>query len=184
MKEKKIIFKSSKNALPKIILENNPLIRQKSELVSFPLTSEDHNTIQKMVNYVDWSMDEKKRLRYHLKAALGISAIQIGVPKKIIYFNFINDDNKPLRRLLINPKIISHNIKKICVKNGEGCLSVERTDFVNQPIYRYQKIKIKAFDYFANCEIIEMYEGLAAIICQHELDHLNGILFIDYFLPK
>ncbi|MDQ7862367.1 peptide deformylase [Peribacillus frigoritolerans] len=76
----------------------------------------------------------------------------------------------------MNPKIISHSATMIYLPQSEGCLSVDRD--IKGYVPRYERVKIKALD--GNGEEIEMrLKGFAAIVFQHELDHLNGMMFYD-----
>ena len=78
--------------------------------------------------------------------------------------------------MLINPKIMSHSINMIYLPEGEGCLSVNRP--VPGFVPRYERIKVKAYDIDGH-EIIVQLQGYGAIVVQHEIDHLNGIMFYD-----
>ena len=84
---------------------------------------------------------------------------------------------KPLSIIAINPKIVSHSVEKTYLASGEGCLSVDRD--VEGYVPRYARITIKAFDLEGN-EFKKRLKGLAAIAFQHELDHLNGVMFYDH----
>ncbi|QJC36129.1 peptide deformylase [Enterobacteriaceae endosymbiont of Donacia cincticornis] len=104
---------------------------------------------------------------------IGLAATQIGINKKIIVIDITIKRNNPL--ILINPKIIV--IDKSKISNKEGCLSIP----IKQQyfILRYKKIKIKAKNLMnENIELEAKY--LLSYCIQHEIDHLNGILFIDY----
>ena len=83
--------------------------------------------------------------------------------------------------VLINPKIISNSEELIYVGEGEGCLSINRE--VEGIVPRYARITVEAFDMEGNAFTIRVREDLS-IAFQHEIDHLNGILFIDKIDPK
>ena len=106
---------------------------------------------------------------------IGLAAIQIGVLKNIFIINMPNEDgNQEKDNLLeaINPKIIkSENMKS----SEEGCLSVPK---FSAKIRRFQNITLSYQDREGN-EITKDFDDYDAVACQHELDHLNGILFID-----
>src|SRR5699024_2808967 len=82
---------------------------------------------------------------------------------------------------LINPKIISHSVQQAYLANGEGCLSVDRE--VEGYVVRYARITVKAYDINGQ-EVKLRLKGFPAIILQHEIDHLNGIMFYDHIDPK
>ena len=83
--------------------------------------------------------------------------------------------------VLINPKIISNSVEKIYVEMGEGCLSVNRP--VEGIVPRYARVTMEAYDMEGRKVHIRAREELA-ICFQHELDHLNGILFVDHIDKK
>ena len=78
--------------------------------------------------------------------------------------------------VIINPEIISHSEEEICADAGEGCLSVNRE--VDGYVIRYARVKVQGYDINGNKIVVRAREELA-IAFQHEIDHLNGILFID-----
>lgn len=100
-----------------------------------------------------------------------MSANQIGVDKRM--FAVLFDHNE---MLFINPKIISHSLNMIYLPDGEGCLSVNRP--VHGFVPRYERIKVRAYDIDGQ-EFILPFQGYGAIVVQHEIDHLNGIMFYD-----
>ena len=104
---------------------------------------------------------------------IGLAAIQIGVPKRIIVMDLSKDkEKKPM--FFVNPEI--NNKNKIHSIYEEGCLSVPN-QFAE--IERPSTCEVKYLDYNGNQKIIRA-EGLLATCIQHEMDHLEGILFIDY----
>ena len=104
---------------------------------------------------------------------IGLAAIQIGVPKRIIVMDLSKDkEKKPM--FFVNPEI--NNKNKIHSIYEEGCLSVPN-QFAE--IKRPSTCEVKYLDYNGNQKIIKA-EGLLATCIQHEMDHLEGILFIDY----
>ena len=104
---------------------------------------------------------------------IGLAAIQVGVPKRIIVMDLSKDkEKKPM--FFVNPEI--NNKNKIHSIYEEGCLSVPN-QFAE--IERPSTCEVKYLDYNGNQKIIKA-EGLLATCIQHEMDHLEGILFIDY----
>lgn len=165
-----------------IIDEISPTIRQASIDVIFPLDLKDQQAISKMISYVD-SCYEGTNDEYGIKAGMAIAAIQVGHNKKIIYMNFDYNGNQ-INYLLANPKIISYSMTKAFIECGEGCLS----DIKDHPghVLRYNKVVVEAIDLLQNDVQTKkiLFEALPAICVQHEIDHLNGILYFDHIDQK
>jgi len=105
---------------------------------------------------------------------IGLAAIQIGVPKRIIVMDLSKEENKKLPMYFVNPVITKKNNEKATYE--EGCLSVPN-QFAE--IDRPSKCEVEYLDYNGNKQNLQA-EGLLATCIQHEIDHLEGILFIDY----
>ena len=105
---------------------------------------------------------------------IGLAAIQIGVPKRIIVMDLSKDENKKEPRYFVNPVIKDKDTSKSTYE--EGCLSVPN-QFAE--IDRPKKCVVEYLDYYGKKKILKA-EGLLATCIQHEMDHLEGILFIDY----
>ena len=105
---------------------------------------------------------------------IGLAAIQIGVPKRIIVMDIGRDENKKEPRYFINPIIKNKNDEK--AKYEEGCLSVP-DQFAE--IERPNACEVEYLDYYGKKQLLKA-DGLLATCIQHEMDHLEGILFIDY----
>lgn len=164
-----------------ILDEKNKKLRMISKEVVFPLTKEDKETIDTMLEYLHNSQIEELSEKYDLRPGMGMSAIQLGIPKR--YFVVVNeiDEGEFETYVLINPKIISNSVEKIYVEMGEGCLSVNRP--VEGIVPRYARVTVEAYDMEGRLIHIRAREELA-ICFQHELDHLNGILFTDHIDKK
>ena len=108
---------------------------------------------------------------------MGMAAIQLGVAKR--YFVVVDEVSEGVFEdyILINPKIISNSIEKIYVELGEGCLSVNRP--VEGIVPRYARVTVEAYDLEGRKIHVRAREELA-IAMQHEIDHLNGIMFTDH----
>lgn len=164
-----------------ILDEKDKRLRLVSKEVTFPLSKEDKENIKKMLDYLKISQIEEWREKYDLRAGMGLSYVQIGVPKRIFVVVDEVEENEFENYILINPKIISNSEELIYVGEGEGCLSVNRE--VEGIVPRYARITVEAFDIEGNPFTIRVREDLA-IAFQHEMDHLNGILFVDKIDPK
>ena len=144
-----------------ILTEPNNLLRQISKPVKNVGKEE-----QKL-------MDDMLETMY-FSNGIGLAAIQIGVPKRIIVMDISKEENKKEPRYFVNPVIkYKDNLKSTY---EEGCLSVPN-QFAE--IDRPKKCDIEYLDYNGKKNLLKA-EGLLATCIQHEMDHLEGILFIDY----
>ena len=166
-----------------IIKDDNPLIRERSLDVELPLSKEDESLLMDMLTYVKESTDEEIAKEKNLRPAVGISAIQVGVKKKLCAIALRDEDGSFSHEYaLVNPKIVSYSVEKTYLKTGEGCLSVEGDH--KGYVHRSRRIKVKAYDALNKKDIVLKLSGYMAIIFQHELDHFKGILFYDYINRK
>ena len=148
-------------AVKSILTEPNKLLRQISKPVDRVGKEEQQ------------LMDDMLETMYAANG-IGLAAIQIGVPKRIIVMDISKDENKKEPRYFVNPVI--QNKDKIKSIYEEGCLSVPN-QFAE--IERPKNCDIEYLDYNGNKQLLKA-EGLLATCIQHEMDHLEGILFIDY----
>ena len=169
-----------------ILDEKDKRLRNISKEVQFPLTKKDKELIDTMIEYLKNSQIDELAEKYDLRPGMGMSAIQLGVAKR--YFVVVNELSDPEdvvkefeTYVLINPKIISNSMEQIYVTDGEGCLSVNRP--VEGIVPRYARVTMEAYDMEGRKINVRAREELA-ICFQHELDHLNGILFTDHIDPK
>ncbi len=164
-----------------ILDEKDKRLRLISKDVTFPLTNEDKKNIKDMLEYLKMSQMDEYREKYNLRAGMGLSYVQIGIPKRIFVVVDEVNENEFENYVLINPKIVSNSEELIYVGEGEGCLSINRE--VEGIVPRYARITVEAYDIEGNPFTIRVREDLS-IAFQHEIDHLNGILFIDRIDPK
>lgn len=164
-----------------ILDEKDKRLRQISKEVEFPLTKEDKKAIDTMIEYLHNSQIEELAEKYQLRPGMGLSAVQLGILKRYFVVVYEYEENKFETYVLINPKIISNSMEMIYVEEGEGCLSVNRP--VEGIIPRYARVTMEAYDMDGNKIHVRAREELA-VCFQHELDHLNGILFIDHIDKK
>ena len=145
----------------KILTEPDPLLRQ----VSTPVENvgEEERKL----------MDDMLETMY-AAPGIGLAAIQIGIPKRIIVMDISRDENKKEPMYFINPIIKNKNLEKN--KYEEGCLSVPN-QFAE--IERPNRCEVEYLDYDGKKKTLKA-DGLLATCIQHEMDHLEGILFIDY----
>lgn len=165
----------------KILDEKDQRLRLTSKEVSFPLSKNDLKTINDIKNYLKMSQINEYMEKYKLRAGMGLAFIQLGMPKRIFIIVEEQEDHTFKNYIAINPKIISSSEELIFVGEGEGCLSVNR-DVVGI-VPRNARATIEAYDENGNQYTIRVREELA-IAFQHEIDHLNGILFVDHIDSK
>ena len=145
----------------KILTEPNKLLRQVSKLVD-KVGDEERKL-----------MDDMLETMYDAPG-IGLAAIQVGVPKRIIVMDISRDESKKDPRYFVNPIIRNKNEEK--AKYEEGCLSVP-DQFAE--IERPSACEVEYLDYEGKKQLLKA-DGLLATCIQHEMDHLEGILFIDY----
>ena len=160
----------------KILDEKNKILHSVSKEVTFPLSTEDKKLIQDALKYLEMSQIDEYIEKYHLRSGMGLAFIQLGLPKRIFVIVNEIEDGVFEKYVIINPKIISHSEEMIYVEEGEGCLSVNRP--VAGIVPRYARCKIEAYDENGELFTYRVREDLS-IAFQHEIDHLDGILFID-----
>lgn len=159
-----------------IVREGDLILREVTKEVTVPLTEEDRGTLIAMMQYLKNSQDPAVAKKYGLRPGIGLSANQIGLNKSMFTAYFTNEKGEPQEHYVINPKIISHSVGVIFLPEGEGCLSVDRD--VKGYVPRYERIKVKAHNLDGE-EVTLRFKGIPSIIMQHEIDHLNGIMFYD-----
>lgn len=162
-----------------IVREGHPTLREKAADVVLPAAAEDKETLTKMIEFIINSQDPEISSKYGLRPGIGLAAPQLGVSKRMIAIH-VEDDGEVYSYALFNPKIVSHSTQKSYLAGGEGCLSVDRE--VPGYVPRYAKITVKSVD-LEGKEVKIRLKGLPAIVFQHEIDHLNGIMFYDHINP-
>ena len=145
----------------RILTEPDPVLRQKSQ------------PVDKVDDSVKKLMDDMVETMYDAPG-IGLAAIQIGVPKRIIVLDISKNEEKKNPMYFVNPIIKNKDSENSTYE--EGCLSVPN---YFAEIDRPKKCEVEYLDYNGQKQIIKT-EGLLSTCIQHEIDHLEGILFIDY----
>ena len=145
----------------KILTLPDPILRKTSE------------PVEKIDKKIKNLMDDMLETMY-AAPGIGLAAVQIGILKRIIVIDLSKEGEKKKPIFIVNPEIISKSSDLVSYE--EGCLSIPN-QFAE--VERPNTCKIKFLDYEGNKKELEA-EGLLATCIQHEIDHLNGILFIDY----
>ena len=164
-----------------ILDEKDKRLRLSNELVTFPMSESDKKLIKDMLEHLRLSQIEEYSTKYDLRPGMGLAAPQLGINKRFFVVCYEYDEGKFEDYVLVNPKLVSHSEELIYATEGEGCLSVNRD--VEGIVPRYARVTMEGFDEEGNPVRYRVREELA-IAFQHELDHLNGILFFDYIDPK
>lgn len=134
-------------------------------------------TVSKAVDTVDDGlralMDDMLETMY-AAPGIGLAAIQVNVPKRVIVMDVAREGDAPDPRFFINPEIIWQSEEQAVF--SEGCLSFpEMFDDVERPA----RIRLRYLDYAGKAQE-EAADGLFAVCIQHEMDHLEGVLFVDH----
>ena len=145
----------------KIVIEPDPILRKKSE------------NLEKVDNDIRKLLDEMLKTMY-AAPGIGLAAVQIGILKRLVVIDISKEDQKKNPLFLINP-VITYKSKNTSVYE-EGCLSLPG-HFAE--IERPSQCSVDYIDYNGKEKKLKA-DGLLATCIQHEVDHLNGVLFIDY----
>ncbi len=164
-----------------ILDEKDKRVRAKNNEVTFPLSKEKKQIINDMLKHLRYSQIEKYAKKYKLRPGMGLAAPQIGINERFFVVCHEEEEGKFKDYILINPKMISNSEELIYASEGEGCLSVNRE--VTGIVPRYARVTFTGYDIDGNPIKLRAREELS-IAFQHELDHLNGILFVDRIDPN
>ncbi|MBM7837494.1 peptide deformylase [Alkalihalobacillus xiaoxiensis] len=162
--------------MDQIVREGHPVLRQVAQPVNLPLTVEDKNTLQSMLEFLKNSQDPDIAEKYDLRPGVGLAAPQIGVAKRLFAVHTTDENGKEYSLGIANPKVVSHSVEQNELENGEGCLSVDRE--IEGVVPRHSRLTVKGFDQNGDPITLRL-RGYIAIVFQHELDHLDGIMFYD-----
>ncbi len=164
-----------------IVREGHPTLREVAKEVPFPLSQEDIELGNKMTEFLKNSQDPELTEKYGLRGGVGLAAPQLAISKRIIAVEIPSmdeDGDEPfLSAVMYNPKVLSHSVQQAAIEEGEGCLSVDRA--VPGLVIRNAKITISYQDKDGETHKIRL-RNYPAIVVQHEIDHINGIMFYDH----
>lgn len=162
-----------------VIREGHPTLSLVAKEVLLPLSEEDKSLLIALHEYVINSTDEHMLETYDFRPSVGIAAPQVNVSKRMYAVHVEDFDGVLYSYMLINPVIREKSNTLIYLPGGEGCLSVDRETEGLTP--RFESITIDAHRYIKELdEVIPVtlhVSGFIGIVFQHELDHLNGILY-------
>ena len=159
-----------------IIDDSNKVLRKISKEVTFPLDQETKDTVNQIIKHLTYSQIEKYAEKYDLRPGMGLAMVQLGILKRIIVIVYEYEEGKFENYVVANPVIVSNSKEMVAVDAGEGCLSVNRE--IEGHVKRFARVTVEGYDLEGNKIRIRAREDLS-IAFQHEIDHLNGILFYD-----
>jgi peptide deformylase len=145
-----------------------------------PILTVPDPVLKQVSKRVDAVTDETRRLMddmletMYAAPGIGLAAIQVGVPQRVIVMDLAKEDEPPAPRYFVNPEILQTSDELQTYE--EGCLSVP--DFFDE-VERPNRARIRYLNYQGE-QIEEWAEGMYAVCIQHEMDHLQGTLFIDH----
>lgn len=160
-----------------IIKDGHPTLRKVASEVTMPPSAGDKEILASMHEYLVRSQDPEIAEKYQLRAGVGLAAPQINVSKRMIAVLTEDERDKLHSYRLFNPKIVSHSVERAYLTSGEGCLSVDKE--IGGYVPRYARITVHAFNEEGQPVKLRL-KGFLAIVFQHEIDHLNGIMFYDH----
>ncbi len=137
-----------------------------------------------MLDYLRLTQDEKFRERHpSCREGVGLAAPQVGKNVRMLVVSYDKPaeeegkENVKIEYALVNPVIKFASPKLAYLSNGEGCLSVDKPH--EGYVYRHYEIEVEAYDLLQKADVVIHAYGFDAIVLQHEIDHLDGILFYD-----
>ena len=159
-----------------ILDEKDNRLRKVSVDAKLPLSQEYKDIIERIITELTYSQIEEYEKKYDLRPGMGLAFPQLGINERIIVIVHEYDDGLFDNYVVVNPKIVSTSNEVIAAEAGEGCLSVNRD--VEGHIPRNARVTVEGYDVDGNKIKIRAREELS-IAFQHEIDHLNGIIFYD-----
>ncbi len=167
----------------KIVKDPAPSLRQRCQEVPLPLSDENQQLIDDMLHYLLLTQDQGY-LKKHPEAreGVGLAAPQVGKQLRMLVisypiYNEEGDIEGKKEYQLVNPKITTTSVRKAYLDAGEGCLSVDSSHPGH--VIRHFKITVEAYEAKRKENVVIVARGYDAIVLQHEIDHLDGILFYD-----
>lgn len=159
-----------------ILEDSDKHLRMISDDVKFPISKDFKKTIQQIIDHLTYSQIDELSEKYNLRPGMGLAFPQLGINKRIIVIVHEVEDGTFDNYVFINPKVVSNSTEIIAAEAGEGCLSVNRD--IDGHVPRYARVTVEGFDEDGNKIRVRAREELA-IAFQHEIDHLDGIMFYD-----
>ena len=160
-----------------IVRDGDPVLRQVAKKLTFPLSDHYKKLADDMMEYLVNSQDPKIAAKHQLRAGVGLAAPQVGEGVSMAALLVPNDKGEIIfKETYVNPEIISESVRKTCLAEVEGCLSVDKV--IDGYVPRPNKVTIHYWTVDGEEKTIRL-KGYPAIVSGHEIDHLNGHLFYD-----
>ena len=160
-----------------IVRDGDPVLRQVAQKLTFPLSDHYRKLADDMMEYLVNSQDPKIAAKHQLRAGVGLAAPQVGEGVSMAA-PLVPDDKGEIifKEVYVNPEIISESVRKTCLSEGEGCLSVDKV--IDGYVPRPNKVTVHYWTVDGEEKTIRL-KGYPAIVSCHEIYHLNGHLFYD-----
>lgn len=159
-----------------ILDEKDKRLRKVSVDAKLPLKQEYKDIVDHIIKELTYSQIEELAEKYDLRPGMGLAFPQLGINERIIVIVHEYEEGLFNEYVMVNPKILSESEEMIAAEAGEGCLSVNRE--VPGHVKRHARVTVEGYDMDGNKYRVRAREELA-IVFQHEIDHLNGIMFYD-----
>lgn len=168
-----------------LIYEGHPSLTKKSKEIKIPASKEDILLGLDLLKFCVISQDAKLNEELNLRPAVGISAVQVNILKRIFAL-YIKYEDEPLTFIIANPIIISKSKELTYLNGGEGCLSVSRKTEGLTPRHLEVTFEAWIYDFKAKKFLYKTVElkGYPATVFQHEYDHLEGVLYVSKLYPS
>lgn len=162
-----------------IVRDYHPTLRKRANKIDFPLDEKTKKLAEDMMTFLKNSQDPEIAEEYQLRPGVGIAAPQLDIPIQMFaaHIPSAEDEEEPFSRIMINPRIVRHSVKQTALSEGEGCLSID--DVYEGLVPRSKRVTVEYYDLEGNKQK-EKIRDYPAIVVQHEIDHLHGILFYDH----
>lgn len=164
-----------------ILEDSDKRLRLISKPFEGDLTDEEKKLVKQIIQELTYSQIEEYSKKYNLRPGMGLAFPQLGINKRLIVIVHEYEPGKFDNYVVVNPKIISSSEEMIAADAGEGCLSVNRE--IEGHVPRHARVTVVGKDENGNDVRYRAREDLA-IAFQHEIDHLDGILFYDRINKK
>ncbi|TVP94722.1 MAG: peptide deformylase [Acholeplasmatales bacterium] len=170
-----------------IIREGHPTLTKRADAVPLPLDADTKRTLKAMRQFLIDSQTPELAEKYALRPGVGLAAPQIDVRLRMLAI-YTEDElfENHHDYLMVNPRLKAHTEQLTYMPGGEGCLSIDREVEGLVPRYRQVTVQTRLFDPKTETlseDVTLKLKGFVSIVFQHELDHLNGILFPTRIKP-
>ncbi len=168
-----------------IIYEGHPNLLKKSKEIKIPASKEDIELGIKLLKFCIISQDPNLNEQFKLRPAVGISAVQVNILKRM-FVMYIKYEDNPFSLIIANPVITNKSKEMIYLNGGEGCLSVIRETKGLTPRHKSISFEGWVYNFKARKFLFERITltGYEAIVFQHEFDHLEGVLYVSKLYPE